>query len=332
MNVLYTCDNNYIWIMGISVISLFENNKEIEDLVVYLLGEHITDENKQMLAEIGKHYKRSIKVIDVPNFDIPKVLLSARWPLSAYTRLFSGKLLPNNIDRILYLDCDTIILGSIGSLDNISFSGKIVFGVRDCIGGLYKENIGLNKNEIYINAGVLLMNLDELRKIDIRSAIASYTEKYVQLINYADQDILNGIFKGRIGILEPKYDVMTIDMVYSYKEIKLLRKPTNFYTAVELEEAVNNPVIIHYTTNMRVVRPWFSNTDHPMADKFEKYRKISPWADRILEKMVFNSRQEKIIEIIDKLPKKISYRILGVLHSNLKPIYIRFKKGIKRKK
>ena len=49
MNVMYTCDDNYVWLMGISTISLFENNKTIEDLQVYLLGDNISQENKDKL-------------------------------------------------------------------------------------------------------------------------------------------------------------------------------------------------------------------------------------------------------------------------------------------
>ena len=54
MNVLYTCDNNYVWLMGISAISLFENNKELDNITVYLLGENISDKNKRILVDIGK--------------------------------------------------------------------------------------------------------------------------------------------------------------------------------------------------------------------------------------------------------------------------------------
>ena len=323
MNVLYTCDTNYIWIMGISVISLYENNKSVEELVVYLIGENITDENKQILNEVASRYYRQIVVIDVPQLDIPESLVSVRWPLSAFTRLYSAQLLPENIDRILYLDCDTIICGNIELLENVAFDNNIILGIKDCIGSLYKKNIGLDENEIYINAGVLLLNLDELRKVDIKVVIDQYMNRYMELINYADQDILNGIFKGKIGVLEPKYDVMTIDVVHTYEEIFKLRKPTNFYQKEELVAAVNNPLIIHYTTNMRVVRPWFSNTDHPFKKEFRDYMKISPWKDRKLGEMKFTSQEAKFIGVVDKLPRMISYNILGFIHADLKPFIIK---------
>lgn len=327
MKVMYTCDNNYVWLMGISTISLFENNQGIKELKVYLLGENISEENKNELKTIGEKYGREVEIIDVPKLNIPPSLVSARWPLSAFTRLFSGVILPADVERILYLDCDTIISGNLSELDNVDFNGNIAMGVKDCIGGTYKKNVGLDFNSLYINAGVILFNLDELRKVNINVEIENYMGKYEKLINYADQDILNGMFKGRIGELNPKYDVMTIDVVHTYKEIQKLRRPTNFYVEEELRKAVISPAIIHYTTNMLVVRPWFSNTDHPFAGEFKRYMDMSPWKNRELKKMVFDSKVAKVIGLIMKLPKNIAYNALGLIHAELKPRYIRMKAG-----
>lgn len=322
MKVMYTCDNNYVWLMGISTISLFENNKEIEDLKVYLLGENISEDNKNELKKIGEEYGREVEVIDVPKLNIPPSLVSARWPLSAFTRLFSGVILPTDVDRILYLDCDTIITGDISELENVDFNGNIAMGVKDCISGTYKKNVGLDTDSPYINAGVILFDMDALRKVNINVEIENYMKKYEKQINYADQDILNGMFKGKIGELNPKYDVMTIDVVHTYEEIQKLRRPTNFYSKDELGTAVKNPAIIHYTTNMLVVRPWFSNTDHPFSNEFRKYMGMSVWKDKKLGTAVFSSKEAKIIGAIMKLPKSIAYSALGLIHAELKPKYV----------
>lgn len=325
MEVMYTCDNNYVWLMGISTISLLENNKHLQDLTVYLLGENISNESKVELKKIGEKYSRDIIIIDVPKLNIPPSLVSARWPLSAYTRLFSGIILPQDVDRILYLDCDTIISGDISELDRIEFNGNIVMGIKDCISGTYKKNIGLYADSPYFNAGVLYFDMNALRKFDVINEIETYMSKYEKLINYADQDVLNGMFKGKIGELDPKYDVMTIDVVHTYKEIKKLRKPTNFYTEQELSKAVKSPVIIHYTTNMLIIRPWFSNTDHPLANYFSKYLQLSPWKDKELTKMVFTAKEAKVIKLISKFPMSMAYTLLGLIHAEWKPKYIKMR-------
>ena len=231
-------------------------------------------------------------------------------------------ILPPDVERILYLDCDTIITGDISELENVEFNGNIAMGVKDCISGTYKKNIGLDTDSPYINAGVILFDMDALRKVNINVEIENYMKKYEKLINYADQDILNGMFKGKIGELNPRYDVMTIDAVHTYEEIQQLRRPTNFYGKEELQKAVKTPAIIHYTTNMLVIRPWFSNTDHPLAGEFKKYMDISAWKNRELKEMVFNSKVAKVIKAIRILPKGIAYKALGLIHAELKPKYI----------
>lgn len=322
MKVLYTCDNNYVWLMGISAISLFETNQHLQELTVYLLGENISLENKEELKKIGDKYRRKVEIIDVPKLNIPPSLISARWPLSAFTRLFSGIILPDDVEKVLYLDCDTIIMGDISELDSVEFNGNIAMGVKDGISGAYKKNIGLHNDSPYYNAGVFLLDVNALRKVNINEKIEQYMNKYVDYTNYADQDILNGIFNGKIGELNARFNVMTIDVVHTFEEILALRRPTNFYTKSELENAIISPAIIHYTTNMLVIRPWFSNTDHPFASEFRKYMEMSTWKDRKLDEMVLNSRDAKVIGMIMKLPKKIAFFILGIIHAELKPRYI----------
>ncbi|MBP1863028.1 glycosyltransferase family 8 protein [Clostridium tetanomorphum] len=330
MNVLYTCDNNYIWIMGISMISLFENNKAQKRLNVYLLGDCISEDNKKILQMIATKYERKCFIIDVPKLDIPEVLISQRWPISAFTRLFSGQLLPIELDRILYLDCDTIIEGDISPLDNFDMQGKVLCGIKDCIGKTYKQNIGLPGDGLYVNAGVLLLDLNKLREIDILKEIKKYLNKYTSIINYADQDILNGVFSSVAGVLSPEYNVMTLLAVYSYEDVKKLRFPTNFYTKKEVENAVKHSKIIHYTTCMLNVRPWFSNSRHPYVNEFAKYKAISPWADVELTEFKFKSKVSKVVAIVQKLPYCLAIRILGLIHAELKPLYIRVKANLNK--
>lgn len=313
------------------MISLLENNKGVKEINIYLLGDNISIENKNKLNDISKKYKRNLFISDVPSLGIPEVLYSQRWPVSAYTRLFSGKLLPEKVKKIIYLDCDTIILTDIYKIWNLEIDKYIFRGVKDCIGKLYKKNIGLESNSPYINAGVLLINLEKLRNIDISSKIKSYLNKYIRYINYSDQDILNGIFQKEIGFIEPEYNFMTLLSEYNYEEIIKLRKPTNYYTSNQVYIAKKNPCIIHYTTCMLVIRPWFSNTNHLLSGEFEKYKLMSPWKGIKYNTYVFTSIESKIIKVIFKIPRSIAIRCLGIMHGILKPIYIRISKKVRRK-
>lgn len=330
MNIIYTCDNNFVWIMGISMISLFENNKEIQDIHVYLLGDGISSENKDILESIAKQYNRVFTLIDVPDLNIPEKLSSSRWPKSAFTRMFAGNLMPTDIEKVIYLDCDTIINGSIEELNGCFSEDNAVSGVKDCVSRPYKNKIGIVENGSYINAGVLLLNLTKLRKLDISAMIASFIEKYESAISYADQDILNGIFQGVFGIVPPQYDLMTLVSEYTYDELRQLRHPDNYYTELEIRESKENPRIIHYTTCMLNIRPWCQGSKHTYAHLFDTYQRMSPWAEREKSIANFTSKEYKVIKLIQKLPPFLANRVLGLIHAYLRPYYIMFMAKFKK--
>ena len=330
MNIIYTCDNNFVWIMGISMISLFDTNKNCEELNVYLLGDHISDESMRTLENIALKYQRRFTLIDVPDLNIPEKLSSNRWPKSAFTRMFAGELLPAEVTKAIYLDCDTIISGDIQGMEAYINEDVAISGVKDCVSRPYKAKIGIGKDGSYINAGVLAMNIKKLREFDIRKMIADFVEKYEPAISYADQDILNGIFNGEFGILPPQYDLMTLVSAYSYKELKQLRHPDYYYSKVEIDESKNNPRIIHYTTCMLNIRPWCEGSAHSYAWMFEKYKAMSPWASRPKAKANFDAGEYKVIKKILSLPSAVAYRLLGLIHAYLRPYYIIFTSKIKR--
>lgn len=322
MNILYTCDNNYVMLMSISMISLFKSNKHVDEINVYFIGENISDKNKTTLQNIANEYKRKCVIIDLPNWKLPKNISLKRWPKSAYSRLLCGTLLPKEIDKIIYIDCDTVIKESLLELyENDNLSKYTICGVKECISGYYKKNIGLSfDTDKYINAGVLLINLKKLRKKDMIKEIESFITEYGSKISYADQDILNYVFNDSIGILEAKYNVMTIEFVYNYKDIIRLRKPNTYYNEDEINRAVKKPYIIHYTTNMTIIRPWFINSNHPRKDDFMNIFNNENYFKNELKIFNTNNFKFKIWNLFLKLPECIGYRILGITHSFIMPV------------
>lgn len=325
MNIIYTCDNNFVWIMGISMISLFENNMTNHNLHVYLLGDNISTENKSILDNIAKTYNRKFTLIDVPDLNIPSILTSKRWPKSAFTRMFSGDLMPKECKRALYLDCDTIVKGSLEDLESYNMEDYAIFGVKDCVSSLYKQKIGIKDTNCYINAGVLLMNLEKMRSLNIREMMSNFIKEYASNINYADQDILNGMFSGNFGVLQPNYDVMTLTCAYTYKQICQIRKPSYYYSKEEIEFSNKYPIIVHYTTCMNNIRPWHKNSNHPYAADFDYYMQKSPWKDKEKGIANFNGIDQIILKLVLALPNNISFRVIGFIHGVIRPFIIKLK-------
>ena len=177
MNVIYASDNNYAWLMGVSMVSLFENNRESKEINVYLFGDKISSENIDMLHQAAEQYGRKLEIIDVNKLTLPEKLYSGRYPKSAFSRLFAFDLLPKDIDRVLYLDCDIIVDGGIEELYNHAMEDKIIWAVKDCVSKAYKQKIGIRGNDVYINTGVMLMNLEKMRQFPMEEKITNFANK-----------------------------------------------------------------------------------------------------------------------------------------------------------
>ncbi len=131
--------------------------------------------------------------------------------------------MPQDETQMLYLDCDIVVRGSLKGLVGYDMGGNAICAVKDCVSKGYKKKIGINAEDSYVNAGVLLMDLDKIRDLDIRQMMSDFLKEHANDISYADQDILNGMFKGKFGVLDPVYDVMTLTCVYTYEQIRQIR-------------------------------------------------------------------------------------------------------------
>lgn len=321
MNILYTCDNNYVWQMGISLVSLFEShpNKKIN---IYLICTGLSEVNKEKLNELVDKYSQNIRYIDLSELSLCPILKSnGRWPLICYARLFAYKVL-KDVNRLLYLDCDTVVLSNIESLFSDKYSSFPIYGAKDFIGDYYKKLIGMSKNSVNINGGVILFNLNLYKELNPDDKIISFLKDYGKRISYADQDVLNGTFWREFGFLDAKYDVMSIMKCFSYSEILKLKHPTACYTKKEVDEASHSPCIIHYTGNYRFKRPWFHNSNHPYKNYFDYYKKLSPWKDLILQDSQIESKEIVIANKIRKLPSWFSCSLLGFFYCYIRPAKI----------
>ena len=320
MNVLYTCDDNYAWIMAVSMVSLFESNKESDEITVYLLGENISEESQSNLEQIASVYKRSFVLIPTDDVTIDSALVSERWPKSAYMRLFCSKLLPADIEGIVYLDCDTVVIDDISAIYECCFSDAPIRAVLDPVNSRWKENIGLRSGDVYVNAGVLAINLVALRQIDVERKVNEYLGKYSSMITFADQDVLNGIFSNSIVPFDnPRFNLSTMYARFSYEELLRFRAPDCFYSEEAYEFGRSNPAVVHFTTCMLTVRPWFKDSDHPKAYLFDQYLELTPYANHIRDYAKFKGARYRFFALVDFLPWSVQIRLFGLLHSVLKP-------------
>ncbi|MDD9266531.1 glycosyltransferase family 8 protein [Paenibacillus sp. GCM10023248] len=279
LHVVYSSDNNYAQHVGVSMVSLFENNKEFDHIHVYLIQNAVSLDNKSKLEEVCKKYKRTITFIGFDEISAKLNLnIGNTISLNAYARLFLTSALENTIDKIIYFDCDSIINGSLHELWHTDISDHYVAGVCDTVSDNTKIKINMHIDRQYINSGMLLINLKKWREDEIERRFIEFISAHHGQVFHHDQGTINGVLNDKFVILHPKYNAMTTYFTMSRNEIIQYYGLRYYYSEAELVEAVNNPVFIHYTPAF-VNRPWIKGCKHPLAARYHDYLKISPWKE-----------------------------------------------------
>lgn len=307
INIVYSTDENYCRNVAVSMMSLFENNKL--DFHVYIIEDKLKNESKEKLVKIANKYEQKIEFLDC-NKLCKKLRIYNDFPRAAYGRLFLGCL---NIDKILYLDSDTYVNEGILELYNTNISDFEIAGVQDDAAYYLLKKIGMDKTDRYINSGVLLINLKKWREDNVEGRILKFVEEHNGKVNHADQGIINGVCKKNIFILNPKFNMMP-EMIYmTVKQVKLLYNVHNYYNQHEINNAVSNPVIIHYIEKF-YSRPWKSDCTHPMKEKYLNMLKKTGFNEKI-EKKGLNKKiliRKKIFEKCPFLVYVIFEKILNL--------------------
>ncbi len=277
MNILYSSDDNYAEFTGISMLSLFENNKDAKEIHVYLLESGISEENKEKLLKITQLYERKIHMIqmlDAEEMAGTSLFISNHVSLSSFSRLFAARLLPDTIDKILYLDSDIIIQGSLKQFWESDMKKFMVSGVHSVYSQNTNRAIMLKNRDAYVNAGVLLINLKRWRDWQVEKKFIDFARVFNGKVPVEDQGILNGVLCKHIKLAHPKYNYTPAYHENDYKNLKKLWN-REVYVEEIVAEAKENPVVLHYASEDK---PWQTGYNGPYKNEFLHYKDISPWA------------------------------------------------------
>ncbi|WP_342758511.1 glycosyltransferase family 8 protein [Kineothrix sedimenti] len=280
LSVAYAADDNYAKYLGISMLSLFRSNEGFEEIEVFVLDCGILEENKNKLESIARQYCRTIGFISmeraVSSLDLH--MGARKISIASYARLFLASILPKSCTRVLYLDCDTIVRGKIDELWNADLEGYLVAGVRDTVDSFFLKKIGLDKEEYYVNAGILLIDLEGWRSEGLEQRFTEFIRQFDGNVPHHDQGTINGVCRKRKLAVKPGFNATSNIYSFSAKTIRRIYFMESFYSQEELDEAKSNPAILHFTTGL-VGRPWEENCTHPMKEEYFKAAAISPWKE-----------------------------------------------------
>lgn len=289
--IFFAVDDKYIPFLSVTLLSLLENTTSDYYYLIKVLYTNISEESKEKINKYAKE-NVSIEFVDL-NYYIEeikdKLYTRDYFTMTTYFRLFISNLYPQ-FNKAIYLDCDIVVLKDIAELYNIDIGNNLLGAVPDDIiqkNPVFQEYVekvvGVASYKTYFNAGMLVMNLDELRRFKFQEKFL-YLLETIKFSVVQDQDYLNRICKGRVKLLELGWNVMPT----ATDDIK--------------EEDIN---LIHYNYQYK---PWhYKDTRYgeyfwKFAQKTEYYQQLLDVRDNFTEDMKYLDREadRKLRELAQK--------------------------------
>lgn len=281
--VAYSADDNYCKYLGSSMLTLFQHNIGFARIRVYALDCGMKEESKAKLREIADQFHREIQFIPMEEkVDSLGLHLGAhKIALASYARLFLASVLPEECQRVIYLDCDTIVLDSLAPMWNTPMEGALIAGVQDTVDSYFLQAIGMDTHVPYLNAGILLIDLALWRKENLFARFQEVIERFQGNVPHHDQGTINAVCGDRRKVLPVRYNLTTSLYSFSSSTICRIYFLEDFYPQAEIDAAIAHPAIVHFTTGL-LGRPWESGSTHPQKQAYAAAMAATPWGEQAL--------------------------------------------------
>lgn len=274
INICLACDDNYSKYAGVVIASILANAKPENKPVFYILDGGISQENMDKILSLKQLKECEIHFVKVDDsqFEMYKNIQTHKYvTLQTYYRLKLAQILPE-VDRIIYLDCDIVVNNDLEELFTTNLHNNVIAGALDIRVFGKKAWKGTN----YINAGMVLFDLEKFRQENIENIFYEYTKNNFDKIKTGDQDIINFSLEGRIEIVPDTWNVQS----------------SNF---TNRSSYTKKPQIIHFVAKNK---PWHFGSFSYHRDYYFKYLQLTPWALKEEEKDYWY-RQNQIASLIN---------------------------------
>jgi len=291
-------DQNYLAPFYALASSVLANNKG-NSITIHAIVTGVPENTRTDIAAYMKSHGCDIVFYEIDEEDIRKYVLTSKWTSAVYYRLLFPFLVPQDIQRFLYIDTDTIVLNDLTALYNQPLGHYPVGAVYDNWVKTAPQ-LGITEEGAYFNSGVMLMDLPRWRDQKISEQAFDYLARYPERIKFVDQDALNAVLIGNWKHLDNRFNFMysLIPDDVSVRELEQIRK---------------SAVVVHFTLQ----RPWFMLCRNRFRSYYFYYLKHSP------------GRHLKRINDFSagKLPAYVKQRLIELYNDNpaIKKIWRRLK-------
>jgi lipopolysaccharide biosynthesis glycosyltransferase len=315
MDIVITIDKNYITQCIVLIYSIVSTNSKIM-VNIYILSEDLTENNKQYITSYFNENNIVFYFIQIDSKLIKTSVFSSSdyITIATYYRLLIPLLLPHSLKKVLYLDCDMLVIGSLDELwetDISSYSTAVTIDagcndIRHC------NRLGISNDFDYFNAGMLLINLKYWRENKIYEKTYNFIKENNASCIQHDQDALNKILLGTVKYVSVRYNYIES----FFMDINnLLVKKKYFADIINSASCIS---IIHYAGGEK---PWHNECTHPYNDIWHcchmriiksKFKKNNRYKGLPYIKKIIREKLSKINLVEKRYISNISRDILNI--------------------
>lgn len=268
--VCYITDDNYLPYTVVSIVSLLRHN---DNILVCVFNTGLTVQNLDLLRSSVSHFGGDLLLFDVSSrvlslskkykgYGLYKGLAS----FLPYVKLYIADYLPGNSSRVLYLDGDTLVNGSLDYLFNGFYMGdKPIALASDCMPFSYRRFIKMPFDRPYYNGGVMLLDLARFRSSQFKRRFFECLS-IVGSMPLAEQDVINRFLFDDIALLPPQFNYLTHYTLFDYPGVCFVSRSVPF-SQVDFLCAKRSPVVYHFLGNY-LARPWFRASKNPLRSLY----------------------------------------------------------------
>ncbi|WP_303016644.1 glycosyltransferase family 8 protein [Holdemania massiliensis] len=319
----FLSDDKFAEIFAVALETLYEQHNHVKRLRVFLIENNVSIESKKKLNIIAEKFERRIEYIPMPNIRkmigtdlyIPNTL-----NMVDFARLFACDILPSDVEKAVQLDCDIVVRHPLDDLWNFDLKDNYCAMINEGHNSKMRTVLNIPADGMYFNSGVVPMNLKKMREDKIGEKCVNYIKNMHGYVPINAQGVMNAVMDGRIGLLSPKFNVYSLMYAFTYNEYLKLRRPNYYYSREEYENALADPIIVHYMTCFYLdERPWMKECKHPMTKDFLSARSKTPWVNDTLWDNMPNFSRKIYCDFCHMIPKPLAIWISSLIYEYYLP-------------
>jgi lipopolysaccharide biosynthesis glycosyltransferase len=269
--------------LGIAVMlhSALQHLPDGDAVRIFLLDGGVSDASKARVNRVLRPARLKVSVEWItPGIDaLADLPVTERLRTAAYLRLLMPSVLPEEIDRAIYLDGDVIVERNLRDLWSMDMGDRPALGVENYSSptvahpGSLPETYaacGLPPDAPYCNTGVMLLSLRRWRAMDVGAKVIDFTRQYREFNRYADQDGLNAVIGASWGLLDPRWNVQILTILKLGETSPMTDADRRQLQA----DVLQTGHVLHYAGHLK---PWMHTYRRQCGDRFLYYARRSGW-------------------------------------------------------